>query len=82
MAQALGVVHILVSGKATKYRLTQQTDQCVAAVLACARTGRCLDRHRRQAECIIQFAVTLHLANAVALPTWPQPQQQQQLCAA
>jgi putative transposase len=26
--------------------------------------------------------MTLHLDNAVALPTWPQPQQQQQLCAA
>jgi hypothetical protein len=29
VAQALGVVHILVSGKATKYRLPEQPGQCV-----------------------------------------------------
>jgi hypothetical protein len=32
--QALGVIDILVSGKATEYRLPQQTNQRVAAVLA------------------------------------------------
>jgi hypothetical protein len=30
VAQALGVVHILVSGKATKYRLPEQPGQCVS----------------------------------------------------
>src|SRR5262245_51729970 len=34
VAQALGVVHILVSGKATKYRLPEQPGQCVPTILA------------------------------------------------
>jgi hypothetical protein len=33
-AQALGVVHILISGKATKYRLPEQPGQCVPTILA------------------------------------------------
>jgi len=41
VAQALGVVHILVSGKATKYRLPEQPGQCVSttdlALVWCAR---------------------------------------------
>jgi hypothetical protein len=49
--------NVLISSETIKHRLTQQTDRCMAAVLACARIGKCLDRHRRQAECIIQFAV-------------------------
>src|SRR5262245_8365237 len=32
VAQALGVVHILVSGKATKYRLPEQPSQCVPTI--------------------------------------------------
>jgi hypothetical protein len=31
VAQALGVVHILVSGKATQYRLPEQPGQCGSA---------------------------------------------------
>jgi hypothetical protein len=37
--QALGVVHILVSGKATKYRLPEQPGQCVPTILATACVG-------------------------------------------
>jgi hypothetical protein len=39
MTQALGVIHILVSGKATKYRLPEQPGQCVPTVLASACVG-------------------------------------------
>src|SRR5262249_59680846 len=39
MTQALGVIHILVSGKATKYRLPEQPGQCVPTILASACVG-------------------------------------------
>jgi hypothetical protein len=42
VAQALGVVHILVSAKATKYRLPEQPGQCVPTILATA----CHDQDR------------------------------------
>jgi hypothetical protein len=64
-AQALGVVHILVSGKATKYRLPQQTHQSMAAILARAGIGKNLARHRRQAECVVAFAVCNNPASDV-----------------
>ena len=57
MAQALGVVHVLVSGKTTEHRLPQQTDQRMAAVLAGARIGERLARHRAQPECVVEFAI-------------------------
>jgi len=50
VAQALGVVHVLISGNAAEHRLPQQTDQCVAAVPAGSRISECLARHRGQAE--------------------------------
>ena len=37
-AQALGVVHVLISSEAAEYRLPQYTDQRVATVLAVERT--------------------------------------------
>jgi hypothetical protein len=39
MAQAFGVVYVLVSGETTENGLTQQTDKRMAAVLARARIG-------------------------------------------
>jgi hypothetical protein len=39
VAQPLGVVHILVSDKATKYRLPEQAGQCVPTILATACVG-------------------------------------------
>jgi hypothetical protein len=39
VAQAFGVVHVLVSGEATKNGLTQQTNKRMTAVLARARIG-------------------------------------------
>src|SRR5271168_1193678 len=46
VAQALSVVHILISSKAAEHRLPQQTDQRMAAVLPGARIGEHLARHR------------------------------------
>ena len=57
VAQALGVVHVLISSEAAEHRLPQQTDQRMAAVLAGARIGERLARHLGQAECIVEFAV-------------------------
>src|SRR5262249_24568694 len=53
--QALGVIDILVSGKATEYRLPQQTDQRVAAVLARACIGEHLARHHAQPKSVVEF---------------------------
>jgi hypothetical protein len=57
MAQAFGVVDILVTGEPSKHRLPQQTDQSMAAILARAGIGKNLARHRRQTECVVEFAV-------------------------
>ena len=57
VAQAFGIVHILVTSEAAEHRLTQQTDQCMAVVLAGARIGEGLARHRAQPECVVEFAV-------------------------
>jgi hypothetical protein len=57
VAQALGVVHVLISSKAAEHRLPQQTDQRTAAVSAGSRISEYLARHLGQAECIVEFAV-------------------------
>jgi hypothetical protein len=57
MTQALGVVHILVSGKATKYRLSEQPGQCMPTILSSACVGQHITRHRGQSEHVVQFAV-------------------------
>src|SRR5262249_34197648 len=57
VAQALGVVHILVSGTPPKSPLPQQTDQSMAAILARPGIGKNPARDRRQAECVVAFAV-------------------------
>ena len=46
VAQALSVVHILITSKTAEHRLPQQTDQRMAAVLPGARIGERLARHR------------------------------------
>ncbi len=56
VAQALGVVHVLISSKAAEYRLPQQADQRMAAVPAGSRISECPARHLGQAECIVEFA--------------------------
>jgi hypothetical protein len=57
VAQALGVVHVLISSKAAEHRLPQQTDPRMATVPAGSRISECLARHLGQAECIVEFAV-------------------------
>src|SRR5262249_52289808 len=57
MTQALGVIHILVSGKATKYRLSEQPGQCMPTILAGACVGQNITCHRGQAECVVEFAI-------------------------
>jgi hypothetical protein len=47
MPQALGVVHVLVSGEAAEDRLPKQSGQCVPAILASACVGENIARHRR-----------------------------------
>src|SRR5262249_14443379 len=58
MAQSLGVVHILVSGKATKYRLPEQPGQCVSTILATACVGQNITRHLGQTEYVVEFAIS------------------------
>jgi hypothetical protein len=58
MAQALGVVHIFVSGKATKYRLPEQPGQCVPTILATACVGQNIPRHLGQTEYVVEFAIS------------------------
>src|SRR5271166_1887816 len=57
MAQPLGVVDVLVSGKPTEHRLPQHTDKSVPAVFAGAGVGKPLAGQNRKAECVVEFAV-------------------------
>jgi quercetin dioxygenase-like cupin family protein len=57
VAQALGIVHILVSGKATKYRLPEQPGQCLSTILATACVGQNITRHLGQTEYVVEFAI-------------------------
>src|SRR6266446_9933298 len=57
MTEALGVVHVLVTGKPTEHGLPQQTDQRMAAVLASARIGEHLTSQRGQPKRIVKFAI-------------------------
>ena len=47
MPQALGIVHVLVSGEAAEDRLPKQSGQCVPAILASACVDENIARHRR-----------------------------------
>src|SRR5262245_57485649 len=58
VAQTLGVVHILVSGKATKYRLPEQPGQCVPTILATACVGQNITRYLGQTEYVVEFAIS------------------------
>ena len=56
--QPLGVIHILVSGETTKYRLSKQPGQCIPAILASACIGQRITRHHGQADRIVEFAIS------------------------
>jgi len=49
---------LLVSGKATKYRLPEQPGQCVPTTLATACVGQNITRHLGQTERVVEFAIS------------------------
>jgi hypothetical protein len=55
----------LVSAETTEYRLPQQTNQRVAAVLARAYIGEQLARHHAQPKSVVEFAVGNNPASEV-----------------
>jgi hypothetical protein len=57
VAQALGIVHVFVSGEPPKHGLPQQTDQHMTAVLPGTCVGEQVTRHGAEAEGIIKFAI-------------------------
>jgi hypothetical protein len=57
VTQALSVIHVLIPSKATEYRLPQQTDQRMTAVLARACISERRPRYRAQPKRIIEFAI-------------------------
>ena len=57
MAQALGIVHVFVSGEPPKHGLPQQTDQHMTAVLAGARVGEQVARYGAETEDIVKFTI-------------------------
>ena len=57
MPQTFGVVHVLVSSEATKYRLSEQPGQCVPAILASACVGEYIAGHHGKAERVVEFPV-------------------------
>src|SRR5262249_15573208 len=63
VAQALGVVHILVSGKATKYRLPEQPGQCVPTILAgtCVAQNITISESRRLRRNSVRYPVNAGL---------------------
>jgi hypothetical protein len=65
MTKALGVVHVLVSGKATKYRLSEQPGQRVPTILAGACVGQNIARYRGQSEHVVEFAIGQNPASHV-----------------
>lgn len=57
MAQALGVVHVIISGTSAEYRLPQQPDQSVAAIPAGPRIGEHVRGNCAGTEGVAEFAV-------------------------
>jgi hypothetical protein len=57
MAQALGVVHVFVSGKSPEDGLPQQPDQRMTTVLAGACVGDQVARYGAETEDIVKFTI-------------------------
>ena len=55
MAEAVGIIHVLVSGKTTKHRLTELSNQRMATIPASPVIGQNRTSKFCQAEGIIQF---------------------------
>jgi len=57
VAQPVGVVHILVAGQPSEYRLAQQARQSVPTILAGARLSKRIGRRVGQIHRVIQLTV-------------------------
>jgi hypothetical protein len=69
-AQSVGVIHVLVAGEPSKYRLPQQTDQQVAPVSASACLRQSLAAACGQCENVVQFAVGQNPPSEVITEPW------------
>jgi hypothetical protein len=57
MAQALGVVHVIISGETPEHGLPKQPDQSMAAVPVGARIGEQIAGHCAETEGVVEFAI-------------------------
>jgi hypothetical protein len=57
MAQAFGVVHLLVSRETAENGLPQHSDKSMPAVLAGSRIRELFSSHPAEANCVIEFAI-------------------------
>jgi hypothetical protein len=57
MAQAFGIVHVLLSRETTKYRLQEKPDKRMTAIPARARFGEHLVGHPGQFEHLVELAI-------------------------
>ena len=58
MAQAFGVIDILVSSKSSEHRLPQQSDESVATVLSGACVGTHIASHGAETKGIVEFTAS------------------------
>ena len=57
MAQAFGVVHVIISGETPEHGLPKQPDQRMAAVPAGPRIGEHIAGHCAETEGVVEFAI-------------------------
>ena len=57
MAQAFGIVHVIISGEPPEHRLPEQPDQSMAAVPAGPRIGEHVCGHCAETKGVIEFAI-------------------------
>ena len=57
MAQAFGVVDILISGQSSKHRLPQQSDKSMPSIPSGARIGKHITGQRAETEGVVKFAI-------------------------
>src|ERR1700730_5886495 len=69
MAQASGIIHVLVSGEAAEHRLPKHSNESMAAVLAPARIGERIACNQRS-----QIGQSAHKINAGQMPDLSAPQ--------
>jgi hypothetical protein len=57
VTQPFGIVHIFIASQTTEHRLPQQTDQCMATILAGPRISDHLACQRGQSKRVVKFAI-------------------------